>query len=945
MTTLAISSRQPPLAQITGTRIARSGLEFRRARPELTTCKNCSMPAVQYRETAAARSHRRLDVRKRLRLATARRYALRLVGGALLVGAAPPAAAQQAAETHKLDTVYVTGSNVPRTDIETALPIQVLTREDIERRGAINAAELMSQISANLTGTADAIFIGNGRPGMSSANLRGLGEGSTLVLLNGRRVANYATTGTAVNLNFIPVTAIDRVEILKDGASAIYGADAMAGVINFILRKDYQGVLLSAYGTATQHGGGNQQQATLTAGYGDLSADRFNVFVTVNYQNNEALPARDRPFSSTAYRPDENVDNRRDRDATFPANIRIDQGNRTIFLNPSFATGCMPPYSVPVSGTQMCGYNHLAFVNLLPPVERTNVFAGATWQVAPDHQLFAQSLYSYDRYDRVRNVILAFRNTLQGQPLRYPEGGPFYPTEFAAANGLSGALEVYYRPFSLGPATDLIRTEAQHLVAGAEGLIGGWNYNAAFIYSQNTVKNWGTGNLSARRLMDAMATGLLNPFGASGPEGEALLASATWSGDAFRDKAITSSFEAKASKEIYNLPTGALALALGAEARREELDIIWSPEARSGDILNLPTGPSTRGDRTVEAVFAELNIPIATGLEAQLAVRYDHYSDFGGTTNPKTAVRWQPNKAWLVRGSYGTGLRAPTLPDLWTPVSSRNTIPFSDPRRCDNQDCVQAYSAIFGGNPDLQAEESRQWNLGIVWEPVAGFSLGVDYWTINKKKTIGALSDDQIFTNFDMLESTNIVRGPVDTPTLPGPIVQVIETSQNLGELWTSGVDVDLNLRGPVTSFGRFGFNLNGTYVDKWQQQLDAVHYVAAVGSSVVGAIPRWRHYATLYWNFGPWSATLAQTYSSGYTEINPQPPNNERKVGGYDIWNVQGTYTGFKNTTVTMGIKNLFDREPPFSNQTSQGLVMFDPRYADPRGRTFYAQVAVSFK
>jgi iron complex outermembrane receptor protein len=148
-----------------------------------------------------------------------------------------------------------------------------------------------------------------------------------------------------------------------------------------------------------------------------------------------------------------------------------------------------------------------------------------------------------------------------------------------------------------------------------------------------------------------------------------------------------------------------------------------------------------------------------------------------------------------------------------------------------------------------------------------------------------------------------------------------------------------------VTPLGRLAFNLNGTYVDKWQQQLDAIHYVAAVGRSVVGAIPRWRHYATLSWNRGPWSATLAQVYSSGYTEVNPQPPNNERKVGVYDIWNVQGAYTGFRNTTVTMGVKNLFDRAPPFSNQTSQGLVMFDPRYADPRGRLFYAQVAVSFK
>jgi iron complex outermembrane receptor protein len=229
---------------------------------------------------------------------------------------------------------------------------------------------------------------------------------------------------------------------------------------------------------------------------------------------------------------------------------------------------------------------------------------------------------------------------------------------------------------------------------------------------------------------------------------------------------------------------------------------------------------------------------------------------------------------------------------------------------------------------------------------VPGYSIGVDYWKINKTNTIGALTDQQIFMNFDLFEDTHIVRGELGPGSpLPGRIEKVFEITENLGDLWTSGIDVDLNLRGPVTSFGRLSFNLNGTYIDKWQQQLDGVHYIAAVGRSVVGAIPRWRHYATLYWNYGQWSATLAQVYSSGYTEVNPTPPNNERRVGDYGIWNLQGTHSGLKNTMLTLGIKNLLDRAPPFSNQNAQGLVMFDPRYADPRGRLFYAQIAVSFK
>jgi iron complex outermembrane receptor protein len=724
----------------------------------------------------------------------------------------------------------------------------------------------------------------------------------------------------------------------------------MAVVVNFVLRSDFRGVQASAYGAVTEQGGGNQQQATVSAGYGDLTTDRFNVFVIANYQNYEALRARDRTFSRTAYRPDEFVDNGRDRDVTFPANIRIGTAENSIWVNPSYAAGCMPPFSVPVPGRRWCGYDHLSFINLLPPIERTNVFAGATWQFAPDHQLFLQYLHSHDRYERVRHVISTLPAALPAnQRLRYPAGGPFYPVEFAPSQGLVGDLEVFYRPFPLGPATDQIRAGAQHVVAGAEGSVAGWNYDVALIYSRNTVKNSSSGNVSAQRLIDATRTGLVNPFGPSGPEGDALLTGTVWSGELFHDESTTSSLEAKASKQVYVLPAGPLAVAVGAEARREALDIVFSPEATSGDILNLPQSQSTAGSRTVGAVFAELNVPIAKAFEAQLAVRYDHYSDFGGTTNPKVAVRWQPTRAWLVRASYGIGFRAPTLPDLWVPVSPGFTTAQRDPRRCLNppnptEDCRGVFRTARGGDPDLQPERSRQWNLGVIWEPVSGHSLGVDYWRIDKTKTIGALTDDQIFSELGLFEATHIVRGPAST-TLPGPITQVIEVTENLGDLRTSGIDVDLTLRAPTTSLGRVGFNVNGTYINEWEQQLDGVHYVAAVGRSVVGAVPRWRHHATLHWNRGPWTATLAQVYSSGYTEINPNPPRNERKVGTYDVWSLQGTYSGLKNTVLTVGIKNLFDRAPPFSNQTAQGLVMFDPRYADPRGRLFYAQVAVSFK
>ena len=201
--------------------------------------------------------------------------------------------------------------------------------------------------------------------------------------------------------------------------------------------------------------------------------------------NNDALLARDRPFSSTAYRADEYIDNGRDRDITFPANIRI--GNA--WVNPSFATGCMPPFSVPVPGKPWCGYDHLSFINLLPPVERTNVFAGATWQFAQTTSCLLSTSF---RTTATNGSGMSSAHT----PLPFPPisgsfirpAAPFYPVEFAAAQGITGDLEVFYRPFPAGTGYGSDSAEAQHLVAGVEGLVGGWNYNAAFIYSQNTVK-------------------------------------------------------------------------------------------------------------------------------------------------------------------------------------------------------------------------------------------------------------------------------------------------------------------------------------------------------------------------------------------------------------------------------------------------------------------------
>jgi iron complex outermembrane receptor protein len=275
-----------------------------------------------------------------------------------------------------------------------------------------------------------------------------------------------------------------------------------------------------------------------------------------------------------------------------------------------------------------------------------------------------------------------------------------------------------------------------------------------------------------------------------------------------------------------------------------------------------------------------------------------------------------------------------------------------DPLRCPTtglpRDCAFNFPALTGGNPNLKPEESEQFTVGMVWEPTVGFSVGLDFWKINKTHVIGTLEEDTLFQNFDKFGGSNVVRGPVDPafPNLPGPIQLVFENNQNFGNLRTSGVDLDLSYRSPQMAAGRFGFNLSGTYVHDWREQLDGVNYVSLLGSHINGvAIQRWRHYLTVNWDYGLWAATLAETFILGYTDAQLNAAGNERRVGNYEVWDVQGTYSGIRSLKIALGIKNLFDRAPPFSNQVDTFQIGYDPHYADPRGRTYYGRVTYSFK
>lgn len=893
----------------------------------------------------------------------------------IVVGAI--ATSGMAQQPQKIDKVEVTGSNIKRIEGESALPITIYKREDIEKTGATNAAELLDKLQLNSGATVNiSNGVGDGlTPGFAGASLRGLGPNNTLVLLNGRRLANYAFQGAAVDVNSIPLAAIERVEILKDGASAVYGTDAIGGVVNFILRKDYQGIEGSYFKTKVKRGGGDDEKYTLTGGYGELSKDRFNVLISLDKEKSDAVAASQRNFAKTGLRPD--LDQVKTSGNAYPANIRSGPGRG----NPTAAIGCLPAkgsYFIVEQSNRNCRYDYTSALDIFPPIERKGAVARATFQLNADNQLFGEYTYSENKatYASSETPINDF-SAAGDRPIIFPASSKFYPAPFRRPDGSlatpTGDLAIAWRGKDAGRRTDQATSEQSRFVVGAKGSFGAWEYDTAFNHAESKVSDRYTdGYLSEARLRAAILTGAVNVFTTSGQDaaGQAVLNTAKILGEVRQSKGTVDSFDIKGSTELLKLPAGMLSMALGAEARKEKFNDRPAAVLSSGDVLGGGGNyPGASADRKVTAFFAEFVAPITKEVEATFAVRTDHYSDFGNSTNPKIAIRWTPSKAWLVRGSYNTGFRAPSLPDLYVARYNSNTADdHSDPLRCflpannfvQDTECDAQTINQVGGNRNLQPEKSRQGTVGFVFEPAAGLSLGIDYYWIERKSSIGTLGDNTLYNNFAKYGDNKFVRfgraaGGACTNDLPGAptpanipcaISTVLQITENLGIYRLSGVDVSAS-SSHNTPFGKFKFGIEGTYITKYeyQNEVNGTFFNNSGNfTSDNGAISRWRHLLSAGWTSGVWSASLSQNFVLGYRD-DTTGATAPRRVGNVDTYDAQGIWTGFKGLTVVLGVKNLLDRDPPASRQGQSFQVGYDPRYGDALGRVFYGKLAYAFK
>jgi iron complex outermembrane receptor protein len=860
---------------------------------------------------------------------------------------APESPTQQSAEP--LQRVEITGSSIRRLASETSLPITSIRADDFVRQGLTTAQQVLNSIPMNQTSVSSSQSVGAGTGGQSQADLRGLGGQRTLVLLNGRRIAAHPFNGDSVDLNVIPLSALDRVEVLRDGASAVYGSDAIGGVVNFITKRQVKGGALTveAY-QPEESGGGGERRLNLSGGFGDLATDRFNLFGVVDVHRQKALPATARPFSATGVIPSRGVS--QTSGTPFPANFFSDNG---ISGNPSFASGCLPPSSIPnTGGSPTCRYDYTREVDDIPYTKQESYLGRFSYRLGQDHTLAIEALHA-----RSTNESRVAPPPLAGIGLIMHSTSPYYPGGSAgvpAVAGLTGEdLDVSWRPLVTGRRVDYATSTSDRLVLSAEGTLAGWDYSAGLNHSISQATGAFTGGyVIDQRMVEGVGSGLLNPFGDQSAAGLDYLNNSLLIGEYLRARMRATAFDVRASREVYQLPAGAVGFALGGEARKEKALYTVNRElASQASSSGYADAQDQSGQRKIYAIFSEINVPIIKNLEVNAAGRYDHYDDVGHSFTPKISARYQPVTQLLLRASWNRGFRAPTLFDLHGPQTVTNSSdPWNDPVLCPggvpvaganpNLSCDQQQNIRGGGNPDVKPERSKTYSAGVVFEPVRAVTLSLDYWNIRLRDQISFLAEQTVFNDYAKYQSLfqyNAAGNRLDYVSL---------ITNNLGEVKTSGIDASVLWRLPRSRYGTLALQIDGTWVRNYDYQNERGGEFTENVGRYADATPvfRWRHNANLTWNLGPWGASLTNRYMSAYVDQNAVDPEFYNKVKAYSTWSLSGSYTGIKNVDVTVGVRNLLDEDPPYTNQSTTFQQGYDPRYTDPLGRTYYARLTYKF-
>lgn len=898
------------------------------------------------------------------------------------------AVSAQAQETQRVE---VTGSAIKRINAETALPVQTVTRSDIDRSGAQSVAELLQNLPALQGFTQSSQSVGGGGGGLSTASVHNVGETRTLVLLNGRRMATWAGQtltgyGAAFDLNSIPLAAIDRIEVLTDGASAIYGTDAIAGVVNFILRHDMTTGEASITRSQPRGGVGQSTTVSLTKGWGNLVDEGYNAMFSLAMDRQKQIKASDREFARTGVIPF----SYQGRSLVFfngsirgvPANYEVyneargfdELGNGYYDKN-----GQCPPAHVYRGGA--CRFDFTSTLEILPEQSRDSFFASFNKSLGGDHRLAAD--FAYNRFSLTSRIApppvdmqIPVGTSLYD---RYMPGGssPLVPTSLYGDD-----LYAYWRGVDVGNRVTKDETKATHLALSLSGSLSGWDYSTALTLSRN---KWVESHLGGWLLQNeqdaAIANGSFDPFLMPGQQSAAGIAALGGMQHRGEYKAQTSSLTAiewRASREIFKIADRPAQLGVGADFRREQVD--YRPSAVAQGIVNNIAGDSAQEvpydvTRKVWGVYGELVLPVLADLEVNAAIRHDHYDDFGNTNNGKVSLRYQPTRTLLLRASAGTGYRAPSVPQvaagrqLYGVTGGTYNCPteaLEALRQTDSSVRCRAsgsqYEIIASGTPDLKPETSNQWTLGFRVEPTNQLSVGAYFWGVNVKDRIMQLKEDTVMSDpGSYLANFTTFKDPGTNQTY----VALYLPNENLGRERFLGVDIDARA-GFNFDFGRLTTTLQWSHLFKYDyQRLKDGPWYSNLGRFNDDAVTfKNLIKLTTVLKTGRFENTVAVNYKSSYRDqvctasdcglvrvvnadgtIGALVDVTDRRVSSYTTVDVQSKVDVNKAWTATLGINNLFDRDPPLTIKTTGGHQLgYDNRYTDARGRTLYARANFRF-
>jgi iron complex outermembrane receptor protein len=874
---------------------------------------------------------------------------------------ATPAAASDAAldKRIELEEIVVTGSRLRRASAG-AMPVVTFDNETIAELGVTDIADVLDYLPQSSYSLGEDFIVGGAKP----VQLRGLNFGTTLLLVNGRRTVTSAAQGfrNFFDLNTIPLSAVERVEVLSESASAVYGADAIGGVVNVILKDHVDDTTVDVYYGGAQ-GGGEELRTSATTGF---DSDAFRLLVGADYFKRDYLLGDERwPFRDQDYTRFGGSDLRST--VSNPGNVLSLAGplpglssNQAGIPAGTDGVGLTPADFIATQGPQ--GLNRESsrrFASVLPESERISAFINAELDLSQSASLFAELLYTHrDEARQLTPTTLSngsISNTVGTvNGIIVPATNPFNP--------FGVPVVVNYLFEGVGPREEKLDEDFYRFVAGLRGSLGDWRYELSVLRTQDDSTQTTTNEVDPARVVAALAetdpANALNLF-ADGPAGSpSLLASLVGNPQPNEFGSDATQVSGFLSGSLFSLPAGEVQLVIGGEWREEKLDFIIP----SGLAVNLHADRQTRaafGELLIPFVGERMNVPLVRELTLTAAVRYDRYSDFGGTTNPKIGLEWRPSSDLLFRGSWGTSYRAPSLFELYFD-STTQMGQFPDPLRPPQFPGLPGELVVItltsGGNPDLEPEEAESFSAGVVYQPsfLEGLDLSLDYFSIDQSLRVQSPDALTLLLNADLFPE-RVTRAP-PTPEdiaagLPGRLLALDIRRLNLGRIETDGVDFRLNYRAR-TSVGTFTPSLSATWVHSYKAaNFPGQPLVERVGTASrdPGTVPEWKAVAGLSWSRSGWQAGFSARFVSSYQDVNVSGVEIDRRMPAQWYLDVNTSYrfdesaaSGLlRGVTLRLGAANVLDREVEYSDVN---IIGYDPSQADIRGRFVYGSISKTF-